>query len=405
MSPVLTSLKRHKLTAAMLLLQVALTCAIVTNVASIVCRRVQAADVPSGVAEQFLSVLKVEQLDGGGTPASAREDMAAIGRLGGVQGVAQVNTVPLGRSEDTYGVCPSREAFARAKAIMSLEGSGCVAASAYEGSRGILGVMGVHLLSGRDFRDDEYVANAPDVAIVSKALAERLFGVVDAVGRVMYQGDHPVTVVGVVDQLLAPRFVDPQDAQLTMIYPKSPAGGSAMYLIRSTGVDRHVLLRRAAAALATIDRQRLAPADDMRTFEEVRSSYFHRDRVLAIQLSVAALALMAVTAFGLAGLSTFWVEQRKRSIGIRRSLGATKSSIRSYFQLENGFVTGGGILLGMGLSYALGFWVRQHYGEPLFAFGWLVASATAITLIGQAAALGPAVRASRVSPAVVLVAE
>ncbi|WP_336297441.1 FtsX-like permease family protein [Streptococcus thermophilus] len=46
-------------------------------------------------------------------------------------------------------------------------------------------------------------------------------------------------------------------------------------------------------------------------------------------LLAAALGLLLVTAVGIAGLASFWVQQRRRAIGIRRAVGATRRDIRT----------------------------------------------------------------------------
>ncbi len=187
-----------------------------------------------------------------------------------------------------------------------------------------------------------------------------------------------------------------------MLYPVVPSGSTSTYLIRSSGRDRHMLLSLAAKALASLNDNRLIPTDGMKTFDDVHDAYFHQDRLMAMQLSGAALALMLVTAFGLGGLSSFWVEQRRRSIGIRRSLGASAASIRHYFQIENAIIVSVGLVLGVFVSYGLGLALFQRYNEQLFDVRWLLASAAVIASTGQFAVLGPSIRASLVSPASVL---
>lgn len=55
--PILSTLRRHKLTATLLMLQVAFTCAIVCNVGFMVSQRVQRISVPTGIAEAELSII------------------------------------------------------------------------------------------------------------------------------------------------------------------------------------------------------------------------------------------------------------------------------------------------------------------------------------------------------------
>src|SRR6185437_11551005 len=51
------------------------------------------------------------------------------------------------------------------------------------------------------------------------------------------------------------------------------------------------------------------------------------------------------TGLGIVGLASFWVQQRTRQIGIRRALGATRTNIVRYFQLENFILASAGVVL------------------------------------------------------------
>ena len=82
--PVIASLKRHKLTIIMLMVQVALTCAIVSNVASMVARRIDAANIHTGVDEHALSVIHTEAANGNSSPSSYIDDLFALRSLAGV---------------------------------------------------------------------------------------------------------------------------------------------------------------------------------------------------------------------------------------------------------------------------------------------------------------------------------
>ena len=62
------------------------------------------------------------------------------------------------------------------------------------------------------------------------------------------------------------------------------------------------------------------------------------------------VALLLVTGLGIVGLASFWVAQRRKQIGIRRAVGATRGNILRYFQTENFLLATLGIVLGMPLA-------------------------------------------------------
>ena len=88
--------------------------------------------------------------------------------------------------------------------------------------------------------------------------------------------------------------------------------------------------RAVDAALNKVDPSRIIL--DRQTFAEIRANYFKQDRAMAYLLVGVSLALLMITALGVVGLASFWVQQRTRQIGIRRALGATRGDILRYFQ-------------------------------------------------------------------------
>src|SRR3546814_16609456 len=72
------------------------------------------------------------------------------------------------------------------------------------------------------------------------------------------------------------------------------------------------------------------------------------------------VALLLVTALGIVGLTSFWVSQRRRQIGVRRALGATRGDILRYFQTENFLIVSVGIVMGLLLAYGLNQGLMQH---------------------------------------------
>jgi putative ABC transport system permease protein len=157
-------------------------------------------------------------------------------------------------------------------------------------------------------------------------------------------------------------------------------------------------LKQATDALNKLDDNRII--QHARTFTELRSDYFHRSRTMIALLVAAALGLLAVTAIGIAGLASFWVQQRKRSIGIRRAIGATRNDILRYFQTENFLIVTAGIILGSALACSLNMVLMAHYEQPRLPMFYLLAGAFALWLLGQLAVLGPAVRAAAVPPVI-----
>jgi putative ABC transport system permease protein len=115
---------------------------------------------------------------------------------------------------------------------------------------------------------------------------------------------------------------------------------------------------------------------------------------------LVCVVMLAVTAFGIVGLTSFWVGQRRRQIGIRRAVGATRGDILSYFRTENFLLSSVGVVLGMAMAYGVNLYLMKHYELDRMPWYYLPVGAFALWLIGQLAVSGPAMRAAAVPPVV-----
>ena len=135
-------------------------------------------------------------------------------------------------------------------------------------------------------------------------------------------------------------------------------------------------------------------------YTDVRKNYFKNDRAAYLLGFGVSIALLVITALGVVGLTSFWVQQRRRQIGIRRALGATRGDILRYFQLENFLLVTIGIVIGMALAYAINLWLMDTYHIPRLPAAFLPVGALVLWVLGQLAVLGPAIRASLIPPAI-----
>src|SRR3546814_11843736 len=108
-------------------------------------------------------------------------------------------------------------------------------------------------------------------------------------------------------------------------------------------------------------------------------------------------ALLLVTALGIVGLTSVWVSQRRRQIGVRRALGATRGDILRYFQTEHFLIVSVGIAMGMLLAYGLNQGLLQPYEPARLPAFYLPLGAFVLWLLCQVAELAPARPATRVT--------
>ncbi|WP_379653962.1 ABC transporter permease [Pseudoxanthomonas sp. UC19_8] len=404
LKPILSALRHHRLTAVLLTLQVALTCAIVINAGFLLVERIQRITLDSGVAEDELSVISVRGLDdAANAKAQQRTDLAALRAIDGVKVAASIDngSLPLSRSSSTTGACGTQAEMDRAKAAHGTDSiGGCVSMALYGGSDGMLEALGLHLLAGRDFTPAERDADKSTAVIVSRTMGARLWPGENPVGKQLYGFGGPLPVVGVIEDVLKPYVDEPAEQHMVMLTSKNRAEISSTYVLRSAPQDRQRVLRAAAAALDKAGPVRLIPEDGQRTYTQIRHDYFQRDTTMLGLLLGSSLALLFVTALGIGGLANFWVGQRTRQIGIRRAVGATRRDILRHFQAENFLIVGAGVVLGMLLAYGLNQLLMRQYELDRLPLFYLPIGAALLWALGQLAVLGPALRATRVPPAI-----
>lgn len=395
--PIIASLTRHKLTAWLLVLQVSLTCAIVCNVAFMIVHRATQLHLPSGVAENELVSIESTDLDDS-APQLVRHDtdLAALRAITGVKSAAAVDALPFNLNDWSNGIALVQDGPARA------------AATAFNGTPGELTTLGLHLVEGRDFLPTEYVPldtthdwagiDRVPVTIITRALGNQLFPGQDPLGKSIYPDEKPVRIVGVVDHLIRPHTHDGDEGEYVTLLPMLPDANDVTYVLRTSPENRDRVLKEMPEVLNRVYGNRILR--HAQTFTQLRADYFHRNRTMIGLLIMAAAGLLFVTALGIAGLASFWVQQRKRSIGIRRAVGATRHDILRYFQTENFLIVTTGVVLGSLLAYGLNVLLMTHYEQPRLPVSYAAFSAVALWLLGQLAVLGPALRASAVPPLV-----
>lgn len=392
--PILATLRRHRLIAGLLALLVAFTCAIVCNVAFMIQQSAARMRLPSGVAENQVVALSSIDLDKHANQLALHQtDLAALRMIPGVESAATVDALPFNGNNwiNSVGTTPQNTT---------------TFASMFDGTPGELQTLGLQLVAGRDFRSDEYIPlegkqgglQHVATAIITRALAEKLFPGQSPLGKAIYSYPNPIRIVGVVAHLLRPDVGTGSDSDYSVLLPLLPNDSGEIYIMRTRPGDRERVLKQAKDVLYRINGNRVL--GDGTTFQQLRADYFHSDRTMIGLLLASAVSLLFVAALGIAGLANFWVQQRTRSIGIRRALGATRVDVLRYFQTENFLIVTFGVVLGVLLAIGLNLLLMRHYELPRLPLWYLPVGAVALWALGQLAVLAPALRASHVPPVV-----
>jgi putative ABC transport system permease protein len=402
--PIVAALSRHKAAALLIVLQIALTLAIVANALFIIGQRLERMGRPTGIDEHDLirilqqwpaaptgnDAAAIEQLD-----ALQRTDLATLRSLPDVQNVAASTSIPL-----LYGYT------AGAITLDANQKGLSVHAAYYYGDQYLRATLGLHLIAGRDFDASEIRHGRAEpgspVIIVSQTVADALFPNGNALGKTVYQDGKPSTIVGIVERLQTPRRSDSSWAYNSVLEPLRADDAYAGYVVRARPGREQAAMREARTALFAVNPLRLMPEPSagLHAFSEIRARAYRPDRGMALLMTVVCTILLCVTAAGIVGLTSFWVGQRYRQIGVRRALGARRLDILLYFQLENLLIAGGGVVGGTLLAFGLNAWLMTHYEMAHLPLIYVATGAVAMLVLGQAAVLVPARRASHVSPVV-----
>ncbi|KAA2284303.1 ABC transporter permease [Arenimonas fontis] len=398
--PILSAMLRAKTAPLLIAAQVALTLAIVCNALYIIRDRLQVAARPTGADEQNLFEMRfyphrpIADIKG-----MQLRDLEALRAIPGVVAAGWTNQIPLGQSGWNWGGLTADR-----------RGDTQLSTTYYFSGDSVIETFGLRLVEGRDFTPEEYIEidpskeqRNPTVMIVTRALAEKLFpGETSFVGRSFYLGSGPdadsVRIVGVVERLQTPYGQTDDRVENSMIGPVRYIDPFTRYSVRTEPGAQDRVMAEAEKALTALSKDRVLLGT--RTFAEARASRYAGERMLAGLLIAVTVFLLLITASGIVGMASLWVNQRRKQIGVRRALGARQWDILRYFLVENLLITTGGVAVGLGLALALNDFLVRALELPRLPGMYLGIGMAVMWLLGLTAVLGPAWRAARVPPAV-----
>jgi len=401
----LSALWRNKTGPVLVSVQVAITLAVLVNVAYIVRQRVEEVSKPTGMDLDNLFWIATGTSSRDYNYATAvKADLSYLNSLPGVVAASTINNLPQTGAITGLPFASNLEALQRP--------NGGIGGQIYFGTDKLLAALGLKLVAGHNF--DVTAIKPPaadfnaslgewaDEVIVTQAMAKKLFPDGNAIGKPIYVGliNKSSTIVGIVDFFRtqpAPARYDDFVTQ-SVIAPIIPSGPGALYVIRAKPGQRAALMRQLEKNFADLQPGRFISRmeDYTRTAAQIRQG----TRASAIILAVVALFVLAVTVVGISGLAAFNVTTRTKQLGIRRAIGARKFHILRYFLVENWIITTCGTVVGCMLALVAGIKLSSMYEMPRLPLYYMVGGALLLWIVGLLAVLVPARRAASISPAV-----
>lgn len=390
--PIVRALSRNRMRVLLIVLQIGITLAVIANAVTMITTNRAKMQKESGFDDDNLLWVQskpyAEQFNERSfRVATTQADVRAL-RAGipGVRAVSNTNFLPWA------GGGSSGE-------VKAAGGDGTkYRTQEYTASPGILETLNVHIVSGRGLRDSDIdldPKSTTNTVIISRALEQLVFKGKSAVGQQFLEDGQVDTIVGVFD-----KFYNPYGWPIHE-YTYFAAGlvgrPGARFLVRVEPGKMQQVIPEIEKRLLQINDGRNF---DFKPINEFKNQYFTESRIVIGAMTAVIVLLVIVTGLGIVGVTSFSVTERRKQIGTRRALGATKPAILRYFLLENWIITNSGLLLGIALAYALNFVLVTKAGGDKLDWRFVAAGVLLLWLQGLIATLAPATRAAAVSPVI-----
>ena len=391
--PIVRAMKHNRMRFALIILEIAITLAIVTNCVNMIMSERTKMLKTSGfdddnmlymVATPFAPEFREETY----VENVVNADLRAIRAVPGVKSATITGFLPWqgGGSSGTFKADGYPEKFQ---------------AQFYAARGDLIGTLGGKLKEGRAFVENDTPTDpntSTTVTIISSGLAKKLWPNGSAVGRVITtgDGDRPRTVIGVIDQFYNPYSWNIGDYVL-FTPGRSYDGGGSSYLIRTEPGAAKAVAQQLEPTLVKVNGGRVFR---QLTIPQVKEGFFSGGMLVIRAMSAVIVVLVFITALGILGITSLAVAERTKQIGTRRALGATKGDILKHFLAENWIVTTIGLLLGIVATYALNFFLVSQLTDAKMPWYLVGVGIVLLWLNGLIATIPPALRAASVSPAI-----
>ncbi|OCQ19840.1 hypothetical protein A7985_18190 [Pseudoalteromonas luteoviolacea] len=396
---ILKLLLKHKSTSLLITLQIAIAVTIVGNTSFISYRTLQNWLIPSNIAEEQIINVYTRVFD------KKVDQGALIERdLQNLRALPEVEYASYAANELVLATVNGRN-FAHDTLDKDKQGEHVALFS--QTQQGVE-ALGITVTQGRNFYETEYIfsdseqAKRASVVIISRALANTLFGEQSALGQTVYLHNArlPYRVIGIyADMMLGESAVYNNSWYHSAVIPEAHyAQNSQVNYILKVRTHNSEKTLESIESLLFNEEGRIVKQVEYAARAKKRL-WDGRSTFAFIMMGISGIAIL-VTGVGIVALVSFSISVRTKEIGVLRALGASQARVMRALLVENSILAFAGIAIGLFAAM----WLNQYFVTNLRIQGlivpWLAAIvAFAVWLLSACAVYIPARKAARIAPA------
>jgi len=269
---------------------------------------------------------------------------------------------------------------------------------------GYFSTMGIPLVRGRDFREQDK-ADSARVVIVSEKTARHFWPGENPIGKRLKPGSTNrnipwIEIIGVVKDVRQNDFVSEPKMQMYIPYQQLNSFAPNALVVR-TNVEPLSLTGAVRNAIWAVDKDQ--PVSNLRSMDEIVSEAVARQRFSMLLLGIFAALAMVLAAVGIYGVMSYSIAQRTREIGLRIALGAQKSDVLKMILRQGLRFVAAGLAIGLAASFVL----TRVMASLLFGISatdpaTFVSISLMLIAVALLASYIPAVRAMKIDPMLAL---
>jgi predicted permease len=276
-------------------------------------------------------------------------------------------------------------------------------------SPGFFASLGLPIIEGRDFNDDDR-RGGEAVVIVSQSVAQRMFPGQDALNRhimwtdpvmdFIYVSRGPRRIVGVAADVDDEHVIP--GASLTVYHPfgqvpdgngEIPVFGGRLFV--HTRMDPYALVTPVTRIVRDMSADQ--PVEHAATLEDIRAEVLTPDRLNTLVFGGFAAVALAIAVVGVGGVLAFSVSGRTREFGIRLAMGSQPRHLLTSVVAEGAVMAGIGVIAGAACGYALARLAGSYFLDiRMPSVLPVIVSAVVLLAAAVIASVWPAARAARI---------